>query len=54
MLPPASPNVSGTATWKEKAIGTGCPALVSVACTATVSPGRNGVAGTKLAPSPCE
>ncbi len=54
VLPPASPKVSGTAMRKEKATGTAPAEPVSVARTETVSPGRKGCDGTKLAPSPCE
>ena len=39
---------------KLYASGTACPPPPSVARTVTVSPGANGRAGTKLAPSPCE
>ena len=50
----SAPGLSGTATVKLHANGVLLPASTSTAWTVTSSPGVNGFAGTKLAPSPSE
>ncbi len=53
-LPPASPNVSGRATVKRKPRLVRLEPETTAPWTLTSSPGVNGRAGTKLAPSPWE